>query len=119
MSALIVPFHECRHRARSLAIGCRWSSPSGSPTLPPGSSTRSPITSKGVVFLAATLPAQFLTHHVFLFYMFIMRWVIKVTGAAGTLYPGKTYQLLVDFAELPMETPQVVFLNVVLMHPHL
>ncbi|KAF8690256.1 hypothetical protein HU200_041325 [Digitaria exilis] len=49
----------------------------------------------------------------------LQRWVIKVTGAAGTLYHGKTYQLLVDFAELPMQTPQVVFLNVVLMHPHL
>ncbi|KAF8715472.1 hypothetical protein HU200_027126 [Digitaria exilis] len=49
----------------------------------------------------------------------LQRWVIKVTGTAGTLYPGKSYQLLVDFAELLMETPQVVFLNVVLMHPHL
>jgi ubiquitin-conjugating enzyme E2 W len=39
------------------------------------------------------------------------RWVIEVTGAAGTLYAGETYQLQVDFPEhYPMEAPQVSFL---------
>jgi ubiquitin-protein ligase len=36
--------------------------------------------------------------------------VIEVTGAAGTLYAGETYQLQVDFPEhYPMEAPQVRF----------
>ncbi|KAL5672144.1 hypothetical protein ACJX0J_016450, partial [Zea mays] len=50
----------------------------------------------------------------------LQRWVIEVTGAAGTLYAGETYQLQVDFPEhYPMEAPQVIFLNPAPMHPHI
>lgn len=49
-----IRFRLCRRWARSLAIGCRRSSPSGSSAPPLGSSTRSPITSKGAVFLTAS-----------------------------------------------------------------
>ncbi|KAF0914495.1 hypothetical protein E2562_028974 [Oryza meyeriana var. granulata] len=50
----------------------------------------------------------------------LQRWVIEVTGAAGTLYSGETYQLQVDFPEhYPMEAPQVIFLNPAPMHPHI
>lgn len=38
----------------------------------------------------------------------IIRWVIEVVGAPGTLYADETYQLQVDFPEhYPMEAPQV------------
>jgi len=48
----------------------------------------------------------------FVFNFVIIRWVIEVTGAPGTLYANETYQLQVDFPEhYPMEAPQVtVFL---------
>ncbi|KAL5681767.1 hypothetical protein ACJX0J_008152, partial [Zea mays] len=50
----------------------------------------------------------------------LQRWVIEVTGAAGTLYAGEAYQLQVDFPEhYPMEAPQVIFLNPAPMHPHI
>lgn len=38
----------------------------------------------------------------------MIRWVIEVNGAPGTLYAGEMYQLQVDFPEhYPMEAPQV------------
>lgn len=41
----------------------------------------------------------------------IVRWIIEVTGAPGTLYANETYKLQVDFPEhYPMESPQATFL---------
>jgi hypothetical protein len=51
-----IPFRVCRRWARSLAIGCRRSSRSGSSAPRPGSSTRSPIISKGRCRLSLSPP---------------------------------------------------------------
>lgn len=50
----------------------------------------------------------------------LQRWIIEVHGAPNTLYEGEEFHLQVDFPEhYPMEAPQVVFMQIPPLHPHI
>ncbi|KAF6157992.1 hypothetical protein GIB67_008121, partial [Kingdonia uniflora] len=58
----------------------------------------------------------------------LLRWIIEVNGASGTLHSNETYQLKVDFPEhYPIEAPQnnfvlawqVIFIHPAPSHPHI
>ncbi|KAJ1962197.1 hypothetical protein GGI12_002788 [Dipsacomyces acuminosporus] len=47
-------------------------------------------------------------------------WVVAIHGVDGTLYAGETYNLRFGFSEnYPMESPTVVFIGRVPIHPHI
>ncbi|ORX98990.1 UBC-like protein [Basidiobolus meristosporus CBS 931.73] len=47
------------------------------------------------------------------------RWTLKLEGASGTLYEGETFELEFRFTpNYPMESPAVVFIGNVPIHPH-
>lgn len=49
-----------------------------------------------------------------------MEWHVAFAGAAGTLYDGEQFTLRVRFSdEYPIDSPQVVFLGAVPVHPHI
>lgn len=46
-------------------------------------------------------------------------WVLRVDGAPGTLYAGEVFHLQFRFEQnYPLESPEVIFLNPVPVHPH-
>ena len=47
-------------------------------------------------------------------------WVVKLTGAAGTVYEGEIYRLRVRFhADYPSQPPEIVFLRPAPVHEHI
>ncbi len=48
------------------------------------------------------------------------RWVLKITGAEGTLYAGEVYHLQFTFSSgYPIDSPEVVFLGPSPVHEHI
>ncbi|KAI9189876.1 ubiquitin-conjugating enzyme E2 W [Blastocladiella emersonii ATCC 22665] len=50
----------------------------------------------------------------------LMKWVVEVQGAAGSIYEGETFKLQFKFpADYPIESPEVIFLAPnIPVHPH-
>lgn len=50
----------------------------------------------------------------------MLRWIVLVEGAPGTLYEGEVYRLQVTFSSsYPMDSPEVVFKTPSPAHPHI
>ncbi|KYQ92043.1 Rab GTPase [Tieghemostelium lacteum] len=48
------------------------------------------------------------------------RWVVQITGTENTLYNGEKFRLQFRFnSEYPLESPEVMFIGVAPIHPHI
>ncbi|KAH7281503.1 hypothetical protein KP509_36G050900 [Ceratopteris richardii] len=50
----------------------------------------------------------------------LSRWIVRISGAKGTLYENESFLLQFDFTDdYPMEAPEVIFLPPAPLHPHI